>query len=313
MRMFDLHCDTPLWLYNQNQPLTKNSLHVDLEKVAPYDTYIQVGAVWAEKILGNETAWEHFLRVTEAFDKTVDALPDVVRVTDAAGIREAAESGKRAFLLAAEDARILNGYISRLDILYERGVRILTLGWKGVTCIGGSHDTDVPLTDFGRAVVRRCFELGIVPDVSHASRPVTAEVLQMGREAGKAVIASHSNSHGAYPHTRNLTDDEFRAVTELGGIAGISLVPFHLTDSDNGVPCTIRTVLDHIYHYLSIGGENSLCLGCDFDGIDELPEEIENVSDMVKVADALRADGMSEEMIDKIFFKNAYDFAQRSL
>ena len=312
MRMFDLHCDTPLWLYNQKQKLTKNNLHVDLEKVAPYETYIQVGAVWAEKVLGNETAWEHFLRVSAAFDETVAALPDVVRVTDAAGIRDAAESGKRAFLLAAEDARILNGYISRLDILHARGVRILTLGWKGVTCIGGSHDTDVPLTDFGRAVARRC-ELGIVPDVSHASRQVTAEVLEMGRAAGKAVIASHSNSFGAYAHTRNLTDDEFRAVTALGGVAGISLVPFHLTDSDNGVPCTLKTVADHIYHYLSIGGENSLCLGCDFDGIDELPEEIENVSSMVKLADYLRADGMSEEQIDKIFFKNAYDFAMRSL
>lgn len=313
MRMFDLHCDTPLWLYNQNQPLTQNSLHVDLQKTALYETFIQVGAVWAEKVLGNETAWEHFLRVSDAFVKTVDSCPDAVLVTDAAGICEAAQSGKRAFLPAVEDARILNGYISRLDILRARGVRILTLGWKGITCIGGSHDTDVPLTEFGRQVVRRCFELGIVPDVSHASHAAAAEVLEMGRAAGKPVIASHSNSAGVFPHSRNLTDEEFRAITALGGIAGISLVPFHLTDSDNGVPCTIRTVLDHIYHYLSLGGENSLCLGCDFDGIDELPEGIHNVADMTKVADALRADGMSEEQIDKIFFKNAYDFAMRSL
>jgi len=313
MRMFDLHCDTPLWLYNQSQTLQKNDLHVDMEKVSVYDKYIQVAAVWAEKKLGNETAWEHFLKVVDDFDRQIANTPNTVRVRDAEGIRRAAESGQRAFILAAEDARILNGYISRMDILYEKGVRILTLGWGGETLIGGSHNTDRPLTDFGRQVAERCFELGIIPDISHASRQVSAEVLAMGRARGKVVIASHSNSYGAYAHTRNLTDEEFRAVTELGGVAGISLVPFHLTDSDNGVPCTVETVAEHIYHYLSIGGEDSLALGCDFDGIDELPEGIEKISDMLKVAEYLRANGMSEELIDKIFFKNAYDFAMRSL
>jgi len=309
MRLFDLHCDTPLCLYEGGLSLSENSLHIDIKKTAPYGSFIQTGAFWANSHLGAEQAWEHFLRAYAAFLRQIDETPDTVLVTDAAGIREAAASGKRAFLPAVEDARILNGYISRLDTLRDMGVRILTLCWGGKTCIGGSHDTDAPLTDFGRAVVRRCFELGIVPDISHASRAVSAEVLAMAQAAGRPVIASHSNAFAVRAHSRNLTDDEFRAVMASGGLAGISMVPYHLTDGT----CDFSTLAAHIAHYLRLGGENSLCLGCDFDGVSELPAGIENVSSLPRLADHLRGHGMSEEQIDRIFFQNAYDFAMRNL
>ena len=246
MRLFDLHCDTLLCVHNQQLPLSSNPFHVDIEKTAPYESYVQIGAVWSEKRLGNDTAWEHFLRVSDGTAKTLRQTPHTVQAINAAGIRDAVLNGTRAFILAVEDARILNGYLSRVDVLYERGVRFLTLLWSGRTCIGGSHNTDAPLTEFGRAVVRRCFERGIIPDVSHASRAVTDEVLKMGREAGKPVIASHSNSFSVYEHTRNLTDDEFRTIAELGGIVGLSMVPPHLTDCQNGC-CTLKTLASHIY------------------------------------------------------------------
>ncbi|MGM9653461.1 MAG: dipeptidase [Eubacteriales bacterium] len=309
MRLFDLHCDTASELYEKKQPLSENSLHISLKKTAPFTAYVQVAAVWSCCRLENETAWERFSQIADAFDRQLSDSPDACRVAGGEEMRAAAESGRRTFLLAVEDARILNGYISRLHALYERGVRILTLCWAGRTIIGGSHDTNAPLTPFGRAVVQRCFELGIIPDVSHASREVTGEVLSMALEAGRPVIASHSNAYAVHPHTRNLTDDEFRAIVSLRGLLGISLAPQHLCEGE----CTIASAAAHIRHYLSLGGEDTVCLGCDFDGIETTPAGLPDVSALPRLAEQLRAEGMSETQIDKIFFQNAYDFAMRSL
>jgi len=310
MRLFDLHCDTALCLYNDNLKLSSSSLHIDLEKTAPFDAYVQVSAIWSRKHLDNDAAWECYLHAGDAFVQQIAENGNTALVTDSQQIREAVSAGKRAFLPAVEDARMLNGDLSRLTVMYSRGVRILTLCWGGETCIGGSHDTDAPLTDFGRAVVRRCFECGIVPDVSHASRAVTAETLAMAKAAGKPVIASHSDACGVRCHTRNLTDEEFRLLLEVGGIVGITLVPSFLTEPDT--PCTLASIAAHIRHFLALGGEDALCLGCDFDGVSQLPDGIGNVSHIVKLAEYLRAEGMSDELIDKIFFTNAYNFAMRN-
>ena len=313
MKFFDLHCDTFYDIHNKNIPLDKNNLHIDLEKLSGYETSVQTSAIWASKKVGCETAWEFFLNAVVTMDAEIAKYPRAVRVSDAESIRRAVEEGKNAFLLAVEDARMLNGYISRVDIMREMGVRFMTLQWGGPTIIGGAHDTDLPLTDFGRAVVRRCFEVGIIPDVSHASRAVTAEVLEMAKAAGKPVVATHSNSFGVFPHTRNLTDEEFRSIVSLGGLAGISMVPYHLTDYDNGAPCDLSTLAEHILHYISLGGENTVCMGGDFDGVSVLPAGIENISSLPRLADHLREGGMSEEQLEKIFFRNAYDFAMRNL
>lgn len=305
MKLFDLHCDTPYEMMHRNAPLTHNNLHISLDKTAPYSAYIQSAAVWSDRRLSDNDAWDAYLRISDHFIRTVNETPDACIARTAEDIRRAAGTGERCFISAVEDARILAGDLSRLDILKERGVRFLTLTWAGETCIGGSHDTGAPLTAFGRDVVNECFALGIIPDVSHASRAVTAEVLQLAKEHGKTAIATHSNAFSVHPHSRNLTDDEFRAIADLGGIVGISLCPEHITSSR----CDISAVADHIRHYLHLGGENSLCLGCDFDGIPSTPDGLWDVSCLVRLAEHLHGAGIPSRIIDKQFFDNAYGFA----
>ena len=308
MRLFDLHCDTALELYRKGQPLASNTLHISLERAKAFQPYIQTAAVWSERALGNEAAWERFFAVSDYLDAQI-ARSGALRAESGCALREAVRTGKPTFLLAVEDARLLNGYLSRVALLHRRGVRILTLTWSGTSCIGGAFDTDAPLTPFGEAVVRRCFDTGIVPDVSHASRSVTARTLALAREHRRPVIASHSNSYAVYAHPRNLTDGEFREIAALGGIVGISLAPQHLTD---GV-CTAENVTDHILHYLSLGGETAVCLGCDFDGISAAPADLPDLSALVRLAERLARRGVSDAQIDRIFFQNAYGFALRNI
>ena len=308
LNLFDLHCDTATELYMQNQPLASNRLHVSLDKVAAFDTYIQTMAIWSDCRLPDEEAWLRFLQVETRLSEEI-VRNGIPRLMSQGDMETALAAGRRGVILAVEDARILNGHIDRLELLHAFGVRFLTLTWAGETCIGGSHDTDAPLTPFGRKVVKRCFEIGIVPDVSHASRRVTAEVLDMAADAYRPVIATHSNACSVHRHTRNLTDDEFRQIASSGGVVGISLAPQHLTDGH----CGIGDVVAHIRHYLSLGGEEHLCLGCDFDGIETTPDGLSDLSCLPALAEALSDAGLSDTAIRKIFFENAYGFAAANI
>jgi membrane dipeptidase len=176
-------------------------------------------------------------------------------VKSASEFLSAWKRGKAAAFLAVEDARLLDGDLSRLDILHSRGIRYLTLTWGGKSCIGGAHDTDLGLTEFGRTVVEKCFELSIFADISHGSEALADEVISLAYQCNKPIIASHSNSFSAYPHTRNLRDRHFEDIKALGGIVGISLCRSHLGDNVNE-SITPLHVIRHIDRYMELGGED---------------------------------------------------------
>lgn len=235
---------------------------------------------------------------------------DTVLCTSGAEITGAFRKSKNALIMAVEDARLLCGNINRLQALYNHGVRILTLLWGGNTIIGGSHDTENTLTDFGEQTVRRCFELGIIPDISHASEASAARVLEISGQTGCSCIASHSNSYSVCPFSRNLSDANFEKLLKVGGICGITFVPDFISSSK---PATIDGLLLHIEHFLSLGGAGNISVGSDFDGVDELPEGIHNVADTYKIADRMAAVGYSDSLIEDILFHNACNFFIKNL
>ena len=97
----------------------------------------------------------------------------------------------------------------------------------------------------------------------------------------------------------------------MGGIVGINLCPAFLTDT-NVRPATMDDILAHIDHFMELGGEDVVGLGCDLDGTD-LPEGFSHVGDLLKIADALAQHNYTEELIEKIFWKNYRCFALRNL
>ena len=301
MRLFDLHCDTLTEMRNRGCGIAANDLHISYEKSAAFSPYVQVAAVWSDSSLSDEDCLQRFPQVLSHYGGDF--------ITDRASLEAVAEDGGRGLILAVEGARLLCGDIGNLDYLYSCGVRFLTLTWAHTDIIGGAHGTDTPLTPFGREVVEKCFDLGIVPDVSHASRKVCAEVTDMARHAGKRITATHSNSFSVHNHERNLTDREFSDIISLGGIAGISLAPEHLGCGPVGIGDTVR----HILHYISVGGISSVALGCDFDGIGSTPEGLGDISRLPRLYDALVHAGLSEDDADRVFWKNAFDFARDEL
>ncbi len=313
LSLFDTHCDTAYELYHRREHLDRNAgCHISLEHSSLYEHYAQYYAVWSNRRLDDEACWQDFLRISDYFSAELTRISDkAVAVTCAHELESAVKAGKHAAILAVEDARLCAGRLERLDELAARGVKYLTLLWGGDTCIGGSHDTENGLTDFGKSVVRGCFERGIVPDVSHASEQSIDDLLPIAYAFRKPFIASHSNAYGLWGHTRNLRDHHFEAIRELGGVVGVSLCPSHLCDTSK-TTATAETVFAHVDYYLSLGGEDIVGFGADWDGT-ELPVGFSNIGHLESVAEIMAAHNYTDILIQKVFWKNMYDFSMRNI
>lgn len=310
--LFDTHCDTAFELYHRNEDLWQNTCHISLSHASVYEKYVQLYAIWCNRRHDDQTCWEEFLAVSKNFDNLIAQNSDSIsRVTSSKELDQALRIKHSAAIFAVEDARLLAGDIDRLQVLYDKGVRCMTLLWGGQTCIGGSHDTDVGLTDFGKAVVAGCYELGIIPDISHASEQSVDDVIAIAQAYQKPFIATHSNSYSVYPHSRNLRDRHLQSLIELGGLVGISMCCSHLRDCSQG-SAGIDDVIQHIDRYLEQGAENHLCFGCDFDGTN-LPNGICHVGDLYKIGDQLTMHDYSPEMLEKLFWSNAYTFFNKQI
>lgn len=312
LSLFDTHCDTAYELYHRKEDLWQNSCHISLSHAQAYDKYAQLYAIWSNRRLDDQTCWEQFLKVSENFDQLIDNHQDKInRVYSGAQLKASTEKFPNTAILAVEDARLLAGDIDRLQGLYDKGVRCMTLLWGGPTCIGGSHDTDQGLTDFGKAVLAGCFELGIIPDISHASEQSVDDVIAIAQKYHKPFIATHSNSYSVYPHSRNLRDRHLKALIELGGLVGVSMCCIHLRDCSEQ-RAGIDDVVRHIDRYIELGAADHICFGCDFDGTD-LPENIEHVGDLIKIADRLAERGYDTTFLQKLFWQNAYNFFSNNI
>ena len=241
-----------------------------------------------------EENWQHFLKTSQYYKNEI--LPHK----------------SECFIphLAVEGGALLNGKLDRVNILKQKNVRLMTLVWQDDCCIGGAHNTNCGFTPFGKDVLSKMFETNIVPDVSHASDKMIFETLEKGFSENKPVIASHSNSRKIRQHTRNLTDEMFTLITQSGGLVGISFCRHHLEDTDIK-KAGITSIIRHIEHYMSLGGQKSVCLGCDFDGIEELPDGILGAQSLDILHNELEKLGYTQTQLEDIFYNNAHNFFEK--
>ena len=296
LRYFDLHCDTATALFDKSENLYNSSCQLSANDIEDFKEYSQVFAVFSKPGLSDDECYMRFFKVVENF-KASNGIDFALSGAD-----------MPSHILSVEDARLLAGDITRLQELFDSGVRILTPLWTGETCIGGSYDTESGLTDFGRSVVDWCFTHGIIPDISHASVSSAEEILESGLRHVLPVIASHSNSFEVCSHPRNLPLSLVYKLKQTGGIVGICLHGPHLgTDPD------LETVFRHIDYFAEHIGSETVALGCDLDGTHELPHGIAKASDVQKIADIMIKHGYTDDAVDGIFYKNAYNFFKTNL
>lgn len=308
MNMFDAHCDTPYSLYKNRLPLDNNILSVTPSKAKNYGRKIYVTAFWSDSEKSAEECFCDFLEASYYLDGQAEIYKEkTVICKSAEAIKDC--DGSFAMIKAAEGAKLLCGDISRLQVLYDHGVRVLVPVWQGEDEIGGAWDTEKGLTRFGIELLCECERLGIIIDTSHMSEKSFWDTVSNTK---KPLIASHSNSKAVCGHDRNLTDIQFRTLSGRRGIVGVSLAAKHISskyasrmprDDEDFTGETVR----HILHYLDIGGEKTVCLGCDFDGT-EPSVQLPDTSFMYRLYDRLLAERIPDGTVNDIFFGNAYRF-----
>lgn len=204
------------------------------------------------------------------------------------------------------------------------------------------------LTDFGRTVVREMNRLGMMVDISHASDETVDDVLAVSRAP---IFASHSSCRVLANVPRNLNDDQIRRIAKTGGVVMINFSSYFLdqkvVDAGDADLAKIRpqyerlkqqfaddprrrdeaieklfgelpiyrtswtTVVDHIEHVIKVAGPDAVGLGTDFDGIEDPPEGLEDVSKFPRITEELLRRGYSEQVVRKVLGENFLGFFSR--
>ena len=298
MPLFDLHGDTLYEGYTKKYPLAKNDGHIDLLRAKRYAPYVQGMAVWIPENLRGDAAWDFCCRLLSYADdlpmhfwRKGEDLDRFLCTHTAVGS------------LAVEGGAALGEDIARVDALAARGVRYVTLTWNGENALGNGclSPYHSGLTRFGKDVVRRMEETGITVDVSHLNEAGFWDVADM---ATKPFIASHSNAAAVCPHPRNVTDEQFRAIVERGGLVGVNLY------SDFLGAASFEAVERHLYHFWERGGENAVAFGTDFDGA-AMPAAWNGIAVMERIFEFLYRKNYDSDLLSRLFFGNCYNFFTR--
>jgi len=326
---------------------------VDLEKLETGGVDLQLMAAWVPSRYvsegeGDPDSSAYFAdHLIDLFEEQLDRYPDRIDLaltpSDAHRIRQ---SGKTAFALGIEGGHAIENSLDKLEHFYNRGVRYMTLTWVNSTdwAVAARSEPDVGpdrqgLTEFGREIVRKMNELGMIVDVSHVHESTFWDVMDVSSDP---VIASHSCTAALNPHHRNLTDDQLVRLAENGGVLCINFYPLFLDSAyrtaynmaeeeykseidsirsmyretdwglymnlrrqimsrkTSGREVTVDTIIDHIDHVVAVAGIDHVGLGSDFDGIDVTPVGMEDATGFPALTIRLLERGYSPAEVNKI-------------
>ena len=145
-------------------------------------------------------------------------------------------------------------------------------------------------------VARKLEALGMLADVSHLS---DAGFWDVADTLSGPFWASHSNSRSVFSRPRNLTDEQFTAIIDHNGVAGLNLY----ADFLGGAP-DVDTVIAHLDHWLELGGARHIALGGDLDGCSALPAGFTGVESWPLLYEALLRRNTPEDLVRDLFFNN---------
>jgi membrane dipeptidase len=246
-----------------------------------------------------------FEKAATLLQDTVAAHADIISMAyNAADIDKNAMTGRCSAILTIEDARAVDGDLTRLRRFYEAGVRVMGLTWNHPNCFGYPN-SDAPeimrrgLSVFGRAAIEEMNVMGMLIDVSHLSDGGFFDVAAV---SSKPFAATHSDCRALCNNPRNLTDEMIRLLAAKGSVAGVNFGPQFLSADGTG-ESRVEDICRHVLHFINKGGEDCVGLGTDFDGISG-HLEIGDPTEMQKLFNALRHAGLSERQIEKFAFGN---------
>jgi membrane dipeptidase len=288
--------------------------HTDLPRLASGGVSAQFWSVFVPASLAGEAAVATTLEQIDFVHRMIGRYPDRLELAlTAADVERIFAAGRIASLLGAEGGHSIAGSLGVLRMLYRLGVRYLTLTHNANVPWADSA-TDEPaaggLTGFGRQVVAEMQRLGMLVDLSHTAPGTMRDVFDVARGP---VIYSHSSARALCDHPRNVPDDMLARLAASNGVCMVTFVPAFVATScmiweselaaemkrrgldpqdgasrvtarqeyarRNPAPrATLAQVADHVEHVREVAGVDHVGIGGDFDGTDDLPEGLTDVS-----------------------------------
>jgi membrane dipeptidase len=325
--------------------------HSDLARFKKGAVDVQVFSIFCDDKYGKGSAFQYANQEIDSLYAMVARHPDkIMIVRNIAELNKALHLKKLAAMMGVEGGHMIEDDLDKLDSFYQRGVRYMTLTWNNSTSWATSAwdekkqsfiVTPYGLNDFGRQVVKRMNELGMMVDVSHIGVKTFWDVIAT---TSKPVIASHSSVYTLCPVPRNLKDDQIKAIAKNGGVIQVNfysgfldstymkrLTAFlaeHKSEYDSllatkmpeyqvheyftqkystkaaALRPPLSLLIDHIDYIVKLVGADYVGLGSDFDGIESAPLGLDGVQDFPKITQALLKKGYSQKNIEKILGGN---------
>jgi membrane dipeptidase len=350
--LIDTHNDIPEksidkgYSFDQN---LKGKTHSDLKRMAEGGVDAQFFSIWCD---GNEK--KPYAMANRQMDTVMawtNRNPDkMVQAFTSDDIIKIAKQNKLAVLFGVEGGHMIENDLNKLDALYKRGARYMTLTWNNSTDWATSALDETTradslkhkgLTDFGKQIVHRMNELGMLVDLSHVGEQTFYDAIAT---TTKPVLVSHSCVYALCPFRRNLKDDQIKAVAKNGGVIHLNFysgfldsnfekrsdafTAKHKTEMDSltkinpepyfmqlylfekypdevkGLRPPLSLLLDHLDYIVKMVGVDYVGLGSDFDGINSSPQGLDGVEDFPKITEELVKRGYSNKDIRKILGGN---------
>ena len=323
----------------------------DLARFKKGGVDIQMFSIFCDDRYGKGSAFKYANTEIDSLYAIAKRNPGKMEmVATPAQLQHALMHHKLAAMMGVEGGHMIEDDIDNLDSLFKRGVRYMTLTWNNSTSWATSaadesrkEFTASPygLTEFGKKIVRRMNELGMMVDISHVGEKTFWDAINT---SSKPVIASHSSVYAICPVPRNLKDEQIRAVAKNGGVIDINFFSGfidsnyfkrravfynkHKQEIDslnalkkpeyevsaymskkypgelNAVRPPFSMVIDYIDYIVKLVGADYVGLGSDFDGIDSAPLGLDGVQDFPKITEALLKKGYSKKDVVKILGGN---------
>ena len=310
--------------------------HTDIPRLVEGGVGGQFWSVFVPTHLPGGAAVTATLEQIDGVHRLVERYADRLALATTADQVEAAwRDGRIASLLGAEGGHSIDCSLGTLRMLFDLGVRYLTLTHNDNTPWADSA-TDDPgvggLSAFGVEVVREMNRLGMMVDLSHVAATTMRAVL----DATEApVIFSHSSARAVTDHPRNVPDDVLGQLGDNGGVCMVTFVPAFVnpecaawqieavaTAKAQGLdpsqteawqafreewergraepPTTLADVVAHCDHVREVAGIEHIGLGGDYDGTESLPEGLEDVTGYPRLLAALAERGWSEDDLARL-------------
>ncbi len=322
--------------------------HSDLDRLKKGGVDVQLFSVYCDGDTKNPYAYAN--RAMDSLDAVALRNPDkIIKVSSYAEMLKVVQQHKIAAMFGVEGGHMIEDDLAKLEVLYNRGARYLTLthniapSWAS----SAADETTKPnlpnkgLTDFGRQVVQRMNQLGMMIDVSHSGDQTFWDVIKL---SSKPIIASHSSVYSLVSHRRNLKDDQIKAISKNGGVIQVNFNPGfidssfdkkeaafmakHQTEFDsmmksgmkdyyamdylnnkyaeeaNAMRPPLSALIDHIDYIVKLVGVDYVGLGSDFDGINLTPQHLDDVTTYPLITKALVEKGYSKGDISKVLGGN---------